>query len=271
MKFLSYGAGVQSTVMLMRAIHGDIERPDHVIFADTGWEPESVHRLLAFAQKQCEKAGIPFHIVSAGNIRDDMAAARTRDSGECAGRWASMPLFVRGDGIDGMIRRQCTSEYKLNPMRKKQRELLGYKPRQRIPAGAAEVMIGISTDEARRASQSTDRWVDNLYPLIDPLKMSRNDCQSWWEQHYPHVQLAKSSCIGCPFRSDAAWREMKTNRPDEFEAACQFDEEVRVVAGMVGKSYLHSSCKPLREVDLNTRQGGLDLDDGVYCAGGCGL
>lgn len=126
MIFLSLGAGVQSTVMLMRAIEGDIERPDHVIFADTGWEPSAVYKHVAWCERQCGKAQLPFHQVRTGNIRDDLTTARTSESGEYAGRWVSMPLFVdTGSGVAGQIRRQCTSEYKLAPLRKKQRELLG--------------------------------------------------------------------------------------------------------------------------------------------------
>jgi len=269
MIFLSLGAGVQSTVMLMLGIRGEIERPDHVIFADTGWEPEGVYRHVEWCKRQCEKANLPFHQVSAGNIRDDMLNARADK--EYKGRWAAMPLFTSGDGIQGMIRRQCTAEYKLAPLRKKQRELLGYKPRQRIPKLACTVQIGISVDEAQRASPSRDAWVDNSYPLIDPMKMSRSDCQSWWEQHYPHVNLAKSACIGCPYRSDLSWRYMKENHPEDFDDACEFDDGIREVSDMRAKSYLHRSCKPLRDVNLNESQLGFDLDDGVYCAGGCGL
>lgn len=281
MIFLSLGAGVQSSVMLMRAIYGDIDRPDHVIFADTGWEPEAIMRHVEWCRKQSEKAGLPFHIVSRtdnGNgkgrksIRFDMVVSKTADSGEYDGRWATMPLFVdTGKSTEGRIKRQCTSEYKLNPLRKKQRELLGYKPRQRIPPGSCEVMIGISTDEARRASVSRDKWVDNVYPLIDPLKMSRLDCQKWWENNYPHVPLQKSSCIGCPNRSDREWLRMKEEQPEEFEDACKFDKQIRKCTGVRGTSYLHRSLKPLDEINLNQSQIGLDLEDEVYCAGGCGL
>jgi len=272
MIFLSLGAGVQSSVMLMRAIHGDIDRPDHVVFADTGWEPEQVYDHLGWLRKQCEKAGIPFHRVSFRNIREDTVTARSAESGEYAGRWVSMPVFVdTGSCIEGRMKRQCTSEYKLNPLRKKQRELLGYKQRQRIPPGSCDVMVGISTDEAGRASPSKDRWVDNIFPLIDPLKMSRLDCQHWWEKHYPHRPLVKSSCIGCPYHSDGEWLRMMQERPEEFADACDFDDQIRNLTGLRGTTYLHRSLKPLREVPLNEGQGGLDLEDEVYCAGGCGL
>lgn len=132
-------------------------------------------------------------------------------------------------------------------------------------------MIGISTDEARRASQSADKWVDNLYPLIDPLKMSRADCQSWWEQHYPHVKLTKSACVGCPYRSDASWKQLKDVDPDGFQDAVRFDDAIRKANGMRGTSYVHRSLKPLRDVNLNEAQMEVDLEDDVYCAGGCGL
>ena len=207
MIFLSLGAGVQSSVMLMRAIHGDIERPDHVLFADTGWEPNAIYQHLQWLRKQCMGAMIPFHIVTRADtrpdrnasIRDDPLRGYKTKSGIV--RWdGRMPLFVdTGSGKAGRIRRQCSREYKIDPLRAKQRELLGYKPRQRIPPGSCATMIGISTDEARRANPSRERWNDNLYPLIDPLKMSRADCQAWWDAHYPHRPLEKSACIGCPF------------------------------------------------------------------------
>jgi len=265
MIFLSLGAGVQSSVMLMRAIAGDIERPDHVIFADTGWEPRAVYDHLAWLTRQCAKAGLPLHIVSSGNIRE-ANSTRTNTTG---GAFHSMPFYLRlPDGGVASGRRQCTNEHKLQPLRRKMRELLGYRKGQRIPAGTAATMIGISTDEARRAAPSTDGWIDNVYPLIDPLKMNRGDCQAWWDANFPHRQLPKSSCIGCPYKSDAAWRSMS---PEEFEDACSFDEAIRHGAGMRGESYLHRSCKPLREAVLNRGQDSLDLEDQVYCAGGCGL
>lgn len=272
MIFLSLGAGVQSSVMLMLAIHNEIERPDHVIFSDTGWDGAQTMEHVDWCERQCQRTGIPFHRVSNGNIRDGMVIARAAGSGEYAGRWASMPLFVdTGKEISGRIRRQCTKEYKIVPIVRKQRELLGYKKGQRIPPGAAIVQIGISTDEARRAQPSKDRWIDNVFPLIDPLKMSRTDCQSWWEKHYPHRKIGKSSCIGCPNRSNREWLAMKLNRPEEFADAVRFDEQIRHASGMRGTSFLHVSLKPLGEVGLNEEQTNLELEDEIYCAGGCGL
>lgn len=281
MVFLSLGGGVQSSVMLMMAIHGELERPDHVLFADTGWDGERTMEHVSWCERQCKRDGIPFHRVTAGNIREDMMIARTADSGENrkaadrvgrAGRYATMPLFVdTGNAVEGRIRRQCTAEYKLAPLRAKQRELLGYKPHQRIPPASCEVWIGISTDEVRRAAPSRDRWVDNVFPLIDPLKMSRSDCQAWWEAHYPHRRLGKSSCLGCPNKSNREWAALKRESPDEFAQVVEFDAAIRLATGMRGKSYLHRSLRPIDEVPLGEGQDTLDLEDAVYCSGGCGL
>lgn len=281
LRFLSLGGGVQSSVMLMMAIHGDIDRPDHVLFADTGWEKKATMDHIEWLEMQCTQAGLPFLRVTAGNIRDDMLIARTASSGGYvkaadrvgrAGRFATMPLFVdTGKGIEGRITRQCTSEYKLVPLRAKQRELLGYGPRQRIPMGSSEVWIGISTDEARRAAPSTSVWVDNIYPLIDPLKMSRADCQSWWDAHYPDRRLIKSACLGCPHRSDLDWAAIKQGDSAEWNEIVEFDRAIRMCTGLQGKAYIHRSLTPIDQVPLGEGQMNLDLDDMLYCAGGCGL
>jgi hypothetical protein len=118
LRLLSLGAGVQSTALALMAIDGTLDRLDGAIFADTGWEPRRVYDHLAQLGKALEDAGIPLYLVSGGNLRND--------SLDPAHRYASVPYFVRNpDGSEGMGRRQCTSEYKLSPINRKVRELLG--------------------------------------------------------------------------------------------------------------------------------------------------
>ena len=47
-----------------------------------------------------------------------------------------------------MIQRQCTGQYKIQPVVKKVRELHGLKPRQRMPK--TEMWLGITLDEIQR-------------------------------------------------------------------------------------------------------------------------
>ena len=74
-----------------------------------------------------------------------------------------IPVYLKGrDGQgDGIGRRQCTTNYKVRPIRHRKRELLGLRPRQRVPSGTTvELWLGISTDEAIRMKDSQDRWME---------------------------------------------------------------------------------------------------------------
>lgn len=277
-KFLSLGAGVQSSTIFLMSCLGFIEKIDAAIFADTGWEPKKVYEWLKFLISMGEKHGIPVHIVSVGNIKEDALISQVRGHRHDGHRWASMPYFTKvwidghyeiahgeeqlgmwGDHwveewipprwSNGMIRRQCTSEYKIRPIEKKQRELAGFKPYQRIPPGTVETWKGISTDEIKRASISSVRWIDFYYPLIE-MGFSRQTCIEWCHQR--GFKPPRSACIGCPYHSKAEWRDMRDNYPDEWQEAVEFDRAIRNCGGMRGQVFLHADRIPLDEVDLST-------------------
>lgn len=56
---ISFGAGVQSTTLVLMAIHGLIARPDAVIFADTQSEPQWVYETLKWVAQACAEAELP--------------------------------------------------------------------------------------------------------------------------------------------------------------------------------------------------------------------
>jgi len=57
-----------------------------------------------------------------------------------------------------------TSEYKISPLKKAARELLGYPHPRRVPRGMyIEQSIGISTDEFSRAKDSGVRYLRNVF------------------------------------------------------------------------------------------------------------
>jgi hypothetical protein len=261
---LNLGAGVQSTTVLLMSCCGVLPKLDCAVFADTGWEPVEVYRHLNWLKSA---SSVPIHVVSAGNIRDNgvngTLGGRAKSRGE---RFAT----INPDGSQGMIRRQCTQEFKIEPIEKFiRRELLGLQPRQRAPrTPVVRQWFGISRDEFTRTRKPAAAWKTHYYPLVgvefigekmnmvDGLSLSRAGCLEWIEQHgYPIPP--RSACIGCPFHSDAEWRNMKENRPDEFEDACDFDEKVRKTVGRNGIAYLHRSRQPLREVDFRS-----DFDKG---------
>ncbi|MBB5922215.1 hypothetical protein FHR81_003267 [Actinoalloteichus hoggarensis] len=248
---MSLGAGVQSTTVLLLACEGAIPRFDHALFADTGWEPQAVYDNLARLRTHAADAGIPVSTVSQGSIRDDALNPEHR--------FASMPLHVRNpDGTKGLARRQCTNEYKIRPLKKAARALLGYPYPQRVPTGIyAEQAIGISTDEFARAKDADVRYLRNAFPLID-LGWTRDDCKRYLTEK-GFGQTVKSACIGCPFHGNAGWRWLRDNDRDGWDNAVDFDHAIRHghphannrAQPLHGQYYLHRSCVPLAEADLD--------------------
>jgi hypothetical protein len=290
---LNLGAGVQSSTVLLMSIHGELPKLDHAIFADTGWEPSRVYRWLDWLQPIAERAGVKVHRVSRGNIREDhvtgMLSGRRGRAGGVDGvdgvenkgqRWGSMPFFVMNpDGTQGLIRRQCTKEYKIEVIeRHLKREILGFKPRARMPK---QVIVrrwyGISYDEMdrMRTVNADGNWVANWYPLVEK-RITRQACLLWMDQHgYP--EPPRSACVACPFRSMEEWRRLQRESPKEFADAVEFDKTMRKCGGISGDVFVHRKMKPLDEVDLTTDvdrgQGTLWDIDGFRdeCQGVCGV
>ncbi|WP_333745787.1 hypothetical protein [Streptomyces sp. IBSBF 2950] len=212
-RFLSLGAGVQSTTLLLLSAAGTLPKIDAAIFSDTGWEPRAVYdHLDRLEEKVAKPAGIPIYRVSSGNIRSDAL--------DPTARFAQMPLYVRAPGGgDGMLRRACTDEYKVTPIKAKVRQLLGYPHPARIPAGTyAEQWIGISVDEASRAARMSDdvQYMRSAFPLMfmrggtHPRGggWTRNDCTRYLAAH-GFSDTPKSACIGCPYTGNARWRRLR--------------------------------------------------------------
>lgn len=214
----------------------------------------------------------------------------------------------------GRIKRSCTGKYKIEPIQRQIRELLGAvvslqscrfcagtgrrmapwdveagdgpcsvcagtTERRRVgspPAGSrVEHIIGFSADEAldRATTAGFPRYMEPVHPLID-LGITRVQCQEIIRSHGRNP--VRSACVICPNRGNAEWRAMKAERPDQWERACEFDEQFRTMHGLRGERFVHGSFSPLRTANLNkpsraerqAAQGDLLdlLEDGV---GGC--
>lgn len=270
-EILNLGAGVQSTVVLLMSEVGELPKLDCAIFSDTGWEPKAVYDHLEWLDANTKTK---IHRVKAGNIKEDAIVAQVQGKKTDGKRWASMPYYVsNGDGNkEGAIRRQCTTEYKIAPIETLiKREILKIPKRHHSPkTPVVRQWFGISVDEFQRQKQSTLKWKTHWFPLVE-RRISRLACLNWCEAHgFP--EPPRSACVGCPYHSDTEWRNMKLNRPNEFEEACEFDEEMRNCEGMRGQIFLHRSCKPLRGIDFRN-----DYDKGQLslfqneCEGMCGV
>lgn len=190
-------------------------------------------------------------------------------------RCGQPPFYVKHIGTDdrgGTLWRQCTKEYKLEPIRRETRRLME-------EAGGDRVIqwIGISLDEAHRMKTSGTKYIENRYPLVD-LRMSRHDCERWLDKNGFPVP-PKSACRWCPYKGNVRWRQMKAEEPEEFERSVAFDNALRAArpnqingVKITGQLFLHRSCTPLESVDFSN-----DLDRGQgelfgnECEGMCGV
>ncbi|WP_419739578.1 hypothetical protein [Ruegeria sp.] len=106
----------------------------------------------------------PVHVVSNGNIRDGLVRCARGE------HWASIQAFTRSaSGKIGMIRRQCTTEYKIVPIRRKVREMVGIAGKHSPKHPVVEQWLGISFDEIVRLKMSMEPW----------RRMREEDPESW--------------------------------------------------------------------------------------------
>lgn len=281
---ISLGAGLQSSVLVEMVVEaaslpdgGDLEPVDVVIFADTHDEPAHVYGQVWYLAGRLQSVGIPLVVVSAGSLVEDLY--------EGDGRFASLPLYTQlpGRARPGMLRRQCTSEYKIEPIEAEIRRRLLARGRMRryrdgkihplrTNPAQVEVWLGMTVDEAERMKPNKRSWIHNRYPLIEK-RMNRQDCTNWLQARGLPVP-GKSSCKRCPFHSDGYFLQMREERPEDWREVVQFDRDLRrpgglrerITAGLRADLYLHRSCMPIDEA-VERRGPALPLDfcDGGYC------
>lgn len=214
MRILNLGAGVQSTAVFLMAHEGLIEPIDHAIFADTQEEPQAVYDHLEWLRTI--PAPVPIiHVGTAGKLGDDLVSGqvseyqRTQTTGHEYARFASIPAFTakhhdkrtaRDPCNEGMVRRQCTKEYKIEVVERiLRRIILGLKPKQHIPKDVhIEQIFGISFDERQRAKRieanwEGRKWATPKFPLVE-MGWTRADCFEYLKTRVPH-SVTRSACV----------------------------------------------------------------------------
>lgn len=259
LRVINLGAGVQSTTMALMAASGAVApMPDVAIFADTQWEPRHVYRHLDWLEAQLP---FPVHRVSAGNLRAHIV------SGTKGCRLANPPFFTSGGG---MLRRQCTRDFKINPIQKEIRRILGAAPGARLAGRVmVEQWIGISLDEIQRMKVSREKWTEFRHPLIE-RRMTRLDCLQWLKRNgYPEPK--KSACLGCPYHSNAEWRAVR-DVPEEWADVVELDRLIRNgVRGTEEQLFLHRDRVPIDSADIASAEEKGQISWLDECEGMCGV
>ncbi len=276
MHVISLGAGVQSTTMALMAAHGEIE-------------PTAVYEHLDWLRSP-GVLPFPVEVVRFSDLADDIrkTAAGVKPVAGRANGYLAPPFFtVNVDGSHGMLRRECTSNYKIKPIQRRIKELLGRPPDKPIRSAVPLVCswLGISADEWIRVKPSDVRWLAKRHPLIDRATkdgpppherwMSRQDCIAWLTSHgYPVPP--RSACTFCPYRSAAEWEALRSS-PEDWDEAVAIDRLIRDMpaherAGLrkSGSLYVNVNRRPLEELAAGGPVDQSDLWAGE-CEGMCGI
>lgn len=210
---LSWGMGVQSTALAVMSALGDLDPLDIVISADTQDERRKTYEVAAYYREWLEARGVRVEIVTVGNIADLGATEHIH-----------IPFWT---DTGAPLRRQCTSNFKIYPTRRRIRELMGYDASKAPspPPGSVEQWIGFSWDEVGRIKDSDVQFIVNRYPLVE-RRMTRNDCEDYLKSLGLPVPI-KSACKRCPYRAASEWIDMRDNDPDEWGEIIRFDDANR--------------------------------------------
>lgn len=252
LRILSHGGGVQTSTLGLMIARGDLPSIDGAVFADTQHEPKAVYEYLDWFEEEVAKCRQPFPIYRVTNGDLWKAATEVRISRVTGSSYirTAIPVYTL-DGLSrGIGRRQCTTDYKIKPVQKKAKQLLGVKRIRATDGVLVEMLIGFSTDEIFRLKPSRESWIEKAWPLIE-LNMSRADCYSWMEKNgYPRP--LRSACEFCPFHSDQEWLGLGpqvlshvANREKELQHA------YHATGCLTSTPFLHENRIPFADVVFN--------------------
>lgn len=225
----SSGGGIQSTAIAVLICQGKLPKPDLALMVDCGYESQRTYKYIREVTiPKMAEAGVAFHLVLSINYT---AVDLMSKSGHC-----NLPAFRRNaDGSVSHLSTHCNGVWKNYVTKKFVRE---------NGIDRYQHWLGISTDESRRARKSAGvQYIQLRFPLIE-LGLSREDCVKLIRDAGWPVPI-RTSCIMCPQRTMFEWLRLKVECPEDFDKACEIEDQIRAVDPDV---YLTPKCRPLREI-----------------------
>jgi hypothetical protein len=207
---LSSGGGADSFAMLLHGLARG-ERPDEIVFADTGDEwPETYRHLREVVMPLAAREGIPFAWL-------DGKAYPIRGHETLLAYFEAMRL------MPGRQSRLCTSAAKVE-------RIAAYLART-YPGETFEVWVGFEAGEEKRAENDPhgrERSSDgrrNRFPLIEA-----NLCRCRAEaliRAAGYEVPPKSACDYCPFGTRGDFQTLQRERPERFARIERLEDNCR--------------------------------------------
>jgi 3'-phosphoadenosine 5'-phosphosulfate sulfotransferase (PAPS reductase)/FAD synthetase len=216
---ISYGGGTQSTAMILMALEGkfNLPRPDFAVWADTGGEPGFIYDYVDYFIQEVKQT-YDFDIFKIkhkeGIVNNLLKDPKTSRMGNFY--TSSVPPFytLSAEGKKGMLNRQCTSDFKINPIKTFINSKVSRGERYKM-------LIGISFDERSRMRISNYKKRVNVYPLVDNFIRRQDSIDYVTSLGFRSPQ--RSSCFFCPFHSNEYWQWLKDYHFNTFQNACDLE------------------------------------------------
>lgn len=243
---VSYGAGVDSTAVLV-GMHKRGERPDYILFANTGGEkPETYHYLFGVLNPWLAEIGFPEVTVVQYTAKKFVNDPYATLQGNCVSNSTFPSIAFGGKG--------CSQKWKAQPLDKFVDSLPEV---QAAYARGEKVVRCIGYDAGPKDARRGNETDNEKYTWRFPLR------QWGWDRERCEREIAaaglpvpmKSACWFCPVNKPAEIAWLAENHPElalgivEIErrgAAVQFNQKAKGLWGTGTKGMRGAEKKPAR-------------------------
>lgn len=224
MIIVTYGGGTNSTAILV-GMYERGERPDVILFADTGGEKPHTYDNIKEVSAWCASVDFPTITIVKGSMPQQIKDGSLEN--ECL-RLGTLPSKAYGFS-------QCSQKWKIDPVNK---YLKALSEEIGVPLLEMIRVVGFDADEPERYERS-ERYKDKhinpqRYPLIE-WDWGRDDCVEAIKRAGLR-QPGKSACFYCPSskKNEIIW--LKKEHPDLFARAIEIERKARAGEGQAEPS-----------------------------------
>ena len=213
LRVVSFGGGVNSTALLI-GMQERGERPDAILFADTGGEMPATYKHISDVGVWCNQNGFPepqlvrYHESRHGTLETECLNNETLPS--------------KAFGFSG-----CSVKWKRQPM---DRWLSAWEPAKAAweRGELVQRLIGIHYGETRRGRIPNDERYAYVYPLRE-WKWAQEECEAAHTRAGLRLPC-KSACFFCPAMRKVEVIQLAKDHPDLFERAVAIERNA-IAAG----------------------------------------
>jgi len=227
---VSFGGGVNSTALLV-GLHERGQRPDLILFADTGGEKPETYKHLAIMRHWCLSNGFPeitvvrYHESKHASLEQECLNNGTLPSkafgyAGCSVKWKRQPM---DKFLHAWVERHEPSIRIYDDTSAKAPKLLGYSPR-------IERLIGLHFGEWKRGKIADTEHFVYRYPLRE-WEWEQADCQAACERAGIRVPV-KSACFYCPANRKPEVLALAKTHPKLFARAVEMEHNAQECGGL---------------------------------------